>query len=272
MAEKMIAFQGSEIFYRIMGNGKMVMLLHGFSEDGEIWNYQADLLKDHFTVIVPDLPGSGRSQFIDSADIDFYAEVIKSIIDTEQQNVPLTAPREISLIGHSMGGYITLAFAEKYPQYLNCFGMFHSSAYADNNEKKETRQKAINFINDKGSYPFLKTSIPGLFTKDFAEACPEKIDALIEKGKAFTPEALIQYYEAMVARPDRTAVLKLFSKPILFIIGEFDNAIPLQISLQQCYVPEQSHVHILSSSAHMGMWEEKEKSGQLLMKFLQHLA
>ncbi|MEO6733792.1 MAG: alpha/beta hydrolase [Ferruginibacter sp.] len=271
MAEKTIIFQGSEIFYRIMGNGKMVMLLHGFAEDGEIWNYQADILKDHFTVIVPDLPGSGKSQSISPADIDTYAEVIKLILDTEQHNLPLTAPGQSSLIGHSMGGYITLAFADKYLQYLRCFGMFHSSAYADNEEKKETRNKAINFINDKGSYAFLKTSIPGLFTKDFAEAYPEKINTLIEKGKQFTPEALIQYYEAMIARPDRTAVLKSFPKPVLFIIGEFDNAIPLQISLQQCYLPEQAHVHILSNSAHMGMLEETEKSSRLLLKFLQHV-
>ena len=72
----------------------------------------------------------------------------------------------------------------------------------------------------------------------------------------------------MINRPDRTAVLKSFNKPVLFMIGEHDLAIPLNISLQQCYLPPQSHVHVLNQSAHMGMWEENEKANTLLFNFL----
>ncbi len=135
-------------------------------------------------------------------------------------------------------------------------------------EKKQVRLKAIDFINDNGSYAFLKTSIPGLFTRSFGEEYPEKINGLVERGKDFTNAALIQYYQAMMARPDRTEVLKTFPKPILFVMGEFDNAVPLQSSLQQCYLPAQSHVHLLGKSAHMGMWEEKELSDKILFDFL----
>ncbi len=269
MTENTITYQNASIFYRTTGEGKTVVLLHGFAEDGDIWNNQVDFLKDHFRLIIPDMPGSGRSELVPNAIIETYAEILKEIIDIELLSYPLQGAEGVTIIGHSMGGYITIAFAEKYPHYLHSFGMFHSSAFADNEEKKQSRAKAIDFINEKGANAFLKTSIPGLFTKAFAEQNPERINELIGKGEKFTTSALVQYYQAMLARPDRTAVLKTFPKPILFIIGEFDTAIPLQSSLQQCYLPAQSHVYIFNKSAHMGMWEEPDKSNQILLNFLQ---
>ena len=88
----------------------------------------------------------------------------------------------------------------------------------------------------------------------------------IEKSKSFTDEAIIQYYQAMINRPDRTHVLKNFSNPILFIIGQHDKAVPFQQSMQQCYLPNQSHIHILRNSAHMGMLEEAEKVNYTLLQ------
>lgn len=247
------------------------MLIHGFAEDGDIWENQVNFLKDHFRLIIPDLPGSGLSELLPVANIETYAEVIKAVVDTELPGiVSSNGCEQVCLIGHSMGGYITLAFAEKHPHYLHSFGLFHSSAFSDNEEKKQVREKAIDFIVDKGPNSFLKTSIPGLFTKEFVANYPEKVNGLIEKGKSFTPDALVQYYKAMIARPDRTMILKNFVNPILFIMGEYDSAIPLQSSLQQCYLPLQSHVHLLSLSAHMGMWEETDRSNQLLLDFLLH--
>ncbi len=272
MTEKRITFQEASIFYRTVGEGKTVVLIHGFGEDSDIWDYQVDSLKDHFHLILPDIPGSGRSEMLPSAIIETYAEIIKAILDNERATAALQETASITMIGHSMGGYITLAFAEKYPEQLDSFGLFHSSAFADSEEKKQVRAKAIDFINEKGSQVFLKTSTPGLFTKGFVEKYPERINELIEKGKRFSTEALVQYYKAMIDRPDRTEVLKTFSHPILFIIGEHDMAIPLESSLQQCYLPVQSHVNLLEKSAHMGMWEETEKCNQILLQFLQSLS
>jgi pimeloyl-ACP methyl ester carboxylesterase len=175
------------------------------------------------------------------------------------------------MLGHSMGGYITLAFAEKYSASLTAFGLVHSSAFADSEEKKAARRKSIDFIKNNGAYEFLKTSIPGLFKgSDGSKGSDglEPYDPLIEKGKNFTSDALIHYYQAMIARPDRTAVLKKFTGPILFIIGEHDNAVPFQQSLQQCYLPTVSHVHILRNSAHMGMLEESDNVNKILIDFL----
>jgi pimeloyl-ACP methyl ester carboxylesterase len=263
-----IVYQNSFVYYTVYGRGKTVVLLHGFGEDGKVWQPQIDFLQPHFRIIVPDIPGTGKSALIQDANIDTYAEIIKLILDNEGKKFPLQVDEGIALIGHSMGGYIALAFAEKYPQYLNCFGLFHSSAFADSEEKKQTRRKAIEFIKANGASSFLKTTIPTMFATSFAEQYPDKIKALIEEGKAFSDKALIQYYQTMIERPDRTAVLKKFNKPVLFLMGELDKAIPLQSSLQQCYLPSQSYVTILAQSAHMGMWEETEKANNTLFNFL----
>jgi len=266
-----ITYGTATIFYRITGLGDPVLLLHGFGEDGEVWNKQVDLLKTHFTLIIPDLPGSGKSGMTEDMSIEGMAEVVKAIILAEQHNCSPLNDTKIALIGHSMGGYISLALAEKYPHLLNRLGLFHSSAFADSEEKKTARLKSIDFIKKNGSYEFLKTSIPGLFFRgqDGSKPSDPEMDALIEKGKNFSPEALIRYYQAMIARPDRTAVLKNFPHPILFILGEHDMAVPVAQGLKQSYMPDLSYIHLLRNSAHMGMWEETGKANAAMLEFLQ---
>ena len=160
---KEIQVQGKKIVYQVIGNGKPVILIHGFGEKADVWNNQVDYLQDKFQLIVPDLPGSGYSEMIDDMSMEGMAEVIKTIIETESQ-IPSAEGREACIIGHSMGGYITLAFVEKYPELVSAFGLFHSSAFADNEEKKITRQKGIDFINQHGAFEFLKTATPNLFS------------------------------------------------------------------------------------------------------------
>ncbi|UEG48495.1 alpha/beta hydrolase [Ferruginibacter lapsinanis] len=262
MLTKTLTYNNAIVSYKTIGAGTTVMLLHGFGEDSEIWKHQISYLQKNFHLIIPDIPGSGSSALIPDADIDTYAEVMKAILDIEKIN-------QCVMVGHSMGGYITLAFAEKYSEYLKSFALFHSSAFADSEEKKQTREKAIAFIMANNAYNFLKTSIPGLFRfQEGPNALTPCINELIEKGKNFTAAALIQYYRAMIGRPDRTDILRKTSLPVLFVIGEFDNAIPLESSLKQCYIPNKSHIHILHNSGHMGMLEETEKTNSILFKFL----
>lgn len=262
MKEKYINYRSAKLFYRTVGIGQTVVLLHGFGEDGNIWQHQIEFLQKDFHLIIPDIPGSGNSSFLGNTDIDGYAEVVKFILDTEG----LT--KDVIFFGHSMGGYIALAFAEKYPQYLKAFGLIHSSSFADSEEKKIARYKAIAFIEKNGSEAFLNTGIPGLFSEEFNKTNKSIVDALVKKGNDFSPEALIQYYQAMIARPDRTDVLKNTPNPVLFVIGEFDQAVPKEQSLQQCFLPQKSQVTILYQSAHMGMLEETEKTNEALLKFL----
>ena len=266
---KQIIFKNKKIFYRAEGKGKPVMLLHGFAEDGRIWNHQFRKLKENFFVVVPDLPGSGSSELLDGEIfIEDYADAIKAIADAEFANEPLN---QFTLIGHSMGGYITLAFAEKYPELLNAFGLFHSTAYADGDAKKEIRKKGIEFIKNNGVELFLKNTTANLFSEKTKETKPGLIDNLITNSKYFSSEALIQYYKAMIERPGLSNVLKTFERPILFVIGKNDNAVPLKASLAQCHIPVISHLKILRNTGHMGMWEEKKEANAFLLKFLTYL-
>ena len=284
-----IQYKNKNIHYRVIGKGSAVVLVHGVGEDGNIWNALINDLQNNFLLIVPDIPGSGKSEMLEGENVSLedYAEVVKAILDDalrevfsdetfhSQQSSPFPPPpgeiegagAAVSIIGHSMGGYITLAFAEKYPELLNGFGLFHSSAFADDEEKKQTRRKAIEFIKTNGAYAFLRTSIPNLFA---GKQHLKEMEDIIEGGKNFSAEALIQYYHAMINRPDRTEVLETFSKPILFIIGEKDNAVPLQASMQQCHLPVISHVHILDTG-HMGMIEESSKAIIAMKSFSQNI-
>lgn len=257
MQEKSILYQTKKISYTVAGAGKVVMLVHGFGEDGTVWKNQLPELQNQFQIIIPDLPGSGQSEFIEEADIDTYAALLQKILVHEQV-------QQCCMIGHSMGGYITLAFAEKFPQLLQSFGLLHSTAFADSDEKKAARLKSIEFIEQQGSYEFLKTTIPNLF---YNIQHPDLLQ-LTEKGKSFLPEALIQYYKAMINRPDRRAILKNCGLPVLFIIGKYDKAVPFAQSMAQCHFPGISYITVLQHDAHMGMLESALETNRALKQFL----
>ncbi len=259
--EKTILYENKNIFYRSIGSGKPVMLVHGFGEDGNVWNLQVKYLKTQFNLIIPDLPGSGRSEMINDMSMEGMAKVLHSII--HEENID-----ECTVIGHSMGGYITLALVEKYWNHVNAFGLFHSSVYADNEEKKATRKKGIDFIKQHGGFEFLKTAVPNLFSPDTKLQTPNLITEFISSLEYFSSDALVVYYEAMMKRSDRTNVLKNTKNPVLFIAGEYDNAIPLNDVLKQCHLPEKSYIHILKKSGHMGMMEEPEIANRVLLEFL----
>lgn len=269
MHEKIIQYNNNPVVYFVTGEGPVVLLLHGFGEDSRVWEYQVEQLKYSFKLILPDLPGSGKSPVISIKDyagltIDLYADIVKSILLEEGVNV-------CTVIGHSMGGYIALAFAEHFPEMLNGLGLFHSTAYADTEERIGIRKKGISFIQKYGAQEFLKQSIPNLFGKAFSDAHPEEVEKLIHRAGNFSKEALVQYYEAMIERPDRTIVLKNFLKPVLFIIGEEDKSVYLQDSLNQCHTPLLSLINILPAVAHMGMWEQKDQTTATMTKFLNYI-
>lgn len=259
--EKELLYQNKRIIYRSLGTGNPVMLVHGFGEDGNVWKAQADYLKDHFHLIIPDLPGSGKSEMISDMSMEGMAEVLHSIIHEEKID-------SCAVIGHSMGGYITLALVEHYWNHVNAFSLFHSTAYADSAEKKQTRRKGIEFIKQHGAFDFLKTSTPNLFSPSSKSQNPNLVAEFVSTLKSFSAEALIGYYEAMMARPDRTSVLKNSNCPVLFVAGEFDNAVPLNDVLNQCHLPEKSYIHVFKKSGHMGMMEEPEKANVVLKDFL----
>jgi pimeloyl-ACP methyl ester carboxylesterase len=243
------------VYYSIEGQGRPVVLVHGFAEDGTVWENQVVALRNKFQFIIPNLPGSG---FVT---MEYFAECIKHILDKENIS-------RVTMIGHSMGGYVTLAFAEKYANRLASLGLFHSTAFADSEEKKAARRRGIEFIQQNGAAKFLEQSIPNLFCSEFKNQQPAIVKQILARYSNFAAPTLVNYYEAMILRPDRTSVLKSFSQPVLFIAGRYDTAVPVEQALQQCYMPGLCYFHILEHSAHMGMWEQKEQANWLLEEFL----
>lgn len=265
--QKEFTYRNKKICYTDTGQGNAVVLLHGFGEDSGIWQQQLLFLQPQYRVIIPDLPGSGKSAMLEDilASMEEYANCVNALAEKELQQ------QKCVLLGHSMGGYITLAFAKLFPQKLKGFGLIHSTAFADSEEKKQTRLRGIEMMAEYGAGAFLKNTIPNLFSASFKQNEPQQMEALIEKGKNFTIEALQQYYRAMIDREDTTDVLRKAIVPVLFIMGTEDVAAPLNDVLKLCYLPAQSHIHILNGVGHMGMLEAVDEVNGFVASFLEAL-
>jgi pimeloyl-ACP methyl ester carboxylesterase len=264
--EKVCKYKNGTIAYGMEGNGPVVMLIHGFGEDASIWNNQVQYLQSNYTVITPFIPGTGKSTLLQSEndnpiEIKDYAIALHAIVEAEN----ITS---LVMLGHSLGGYITLAFAEIYPSLLKGFGLVHSTAFADSEEKKANRLKGIRIMQDYGAFAFIKTTIPNLFGANFKAAFPEKVDLLIAQANVFNTTVCQQYYEAMRIRPDRTNVLKNAGCPVLFNIGTEDIAAPINDVLQQSHLPACSYVNILENVGHMGMLEATNQVNEYFQEFL----
>jgi pimeloyl-ACP methyl ester carboxylesterase len=270
MEEKIISYKGNQIGYRITGKGPIVVLLHGFGEDGTIWDNQYNTLKG-YCFLIPDLPGSGLSSFGNGTSMEEMAESVFYLIQHETGNDPVSGKEKVVLIGHSMGGYVTLAFAEKYPEILTGFGLFHSSSYPDTEVKKQTRMRGIQFIKDHGAYEFLKTAIPNLYSSITKDNHPQIIEEQLGRSHNFSSESLVSYYKAMIERKSRTFLLKEAAYPVLFVLGKYDMAVPLKDGLEQCKLPDFSYIHILENSAHMGMREEASDANRIINNFLENI-
>ena len=260
MQEKETIINNKKLFYRIIGEGPAVVLLHGFGEAGWVWNRQCNTLQG-FQLIVPDLPGSGRSEIIEDMSMEGMANSIFQLL--QELNIS-----QCTMIGHSMGGYITLAFAENYPSLLKSFGLFHSTAFADTEEKKAGRKKSIESIEEKGVDSFLKSFIPNLYGNTFKQDKPGGIENHLTKVAGLSKAAIIAYLQSMIERPDRTSVLKQNKMPVLFVLGRNDAVIPFNDMLTLASMPDIAYIHVLERSGHMGMIEEPDESSQILNNFL----
>ncbi|WPQ62900.1 alpha/beta hydrolase [Chitinophaga sancti] len=238
----------------------VIVLLHGFAENSEIWNVQKAYLSEYFEVIALDLPGVGNNLLTTALTID-------SMADNVYTSLQSAGIEKAVIIGHSMGGYVALAIAEKYPSILQGMGLFHSTALADTEEKKEARRKSIKLMEQYGSEAFIRQAFPNMFSPGFKAKHPESVEAYVNMGIACPLASMEAYYEAMITRPDRTAVLSSILVPVLFVIGKDDTAVPLQSVLPQVSLPRTSSIYIFEETGHMGMWEVPSASNQLLHQF-----
>lgn len=251
----MIAFNDTK------GNGPVLVLIHGYCEDKSLWNGYINILSPQYRIITPDLPGFGESEILEKTSIENFADALNDLLVHLQINT-------CTIIGHSLGGYVALAFAESYSHKLNGFGLFHSTAFADTDDKKDSRNKTIDFIERKGVAPFSTAFVPPLFHISNRTRLENEIKVITDIATNTNQEAIIKTAIAMRDRNSRIHVLELTKLPVLFIIGKNDTAVPLEISLKQCAIPKNSIVQFLDNTGHMGMIEKQTETLNTIKAFL----
>ncbi len=255
--------KNTKLAYSKEGQGPAIVLIHGFPENGGLWKKVWPLLSGNFTVIVPDLPGTGGSELLPETTMETLAESISEILKIESIS-------EAVIVGHSMGGYAALAFAERFGEMVAGLSLVHSIASADNEEKKETRRKSIALIRKGGKEPFIKQMIPNLFSPSFKEVNEPVLEEQVKRGMELEADSMIAFYEAMIARPDRTDVLKNAAFPVQFVLGEDDALIPADAGLKQSKLADTGFVHLYPDTGHMSMIEQPEQLAKDLSAFAAH--
>ncbi|MBX9449045.1 MAG: alpha/beta hydrolase [Taibaiella sp.] len=252
------------LHYQTAGEGKPVILIHGFPSDHTTWHTIVPALSRSFKLYLPDLPGAGLSEGVaeESLRIEDMARGIRSVIDRENLE-------NVIIAGHSMGGYTAMACLELFPEKIAGLSLIHSLASADSEEKKETRRKSIQLIRkgDDARQRFLKEMAGNLFAASFAAEHPDTVQMVADKGMALSTVALTNFYTAMMHRPDRTAVLKDNGIPVQWIIGTEDKATPPDHALAQAYLAQVNDVHIYDQTGHMSMYEAPDRLLQDLSSF-----
>lgn len=236
-----------QIYCKDRGSGFPIVLLHGFCENHKIWDGFADDLSLNYRVITPDLPGFGKSK------LPSNAFTIDDIADQMLVWLHESGIQNSILIGHSLGGYITLAMARKKVDAFSGIGLFHSTAFADSDEKKANRDKTIDFVQKNGVAPFAITFVQGLFHDDKGEYLT-KVNKMAAET---TPETVISYTKAMRDREPSVEFLRSLPIYLLIIAGIHDSIIPLAVSKQLSELPPKVIYQTLEHSAHMGMLEDR---------------
>ena len=249
------------LYYRKIGTGPAVILLHGFPESGALWKNIWNELAVSSTLIIPDLPGSGNSLLEADTGIEQMAGYVKTIMDIEGINKAVIA-------GHSMGGYVALAFADSYPDSVSGLSLIHSTPLADDEEKKKIRLKSIELIRKGAKKTFISQMVPNLFSDAFKQSEPEIVKQQVEQAMKMEGNSMINFYNAIMNRKDRTSVLEKAIFPIQWIAGINDNLIPYKKILEQCYRSGINFVSFYNNCGHMSMFEAPEQLITDLKEFI----
>jgi pimeloyl-ACP methyl ester carboxylesterase len=255
-----------QLAYFDEGKGNQtILLIHGFGEDHSIWKNQIDFLSTHYRVIAPNLPGVHCKPLAlhhsQAPSIRMYVEVLHDLmhhLHIEQYYI----------VGHSMGGYIGLSFADYYVNHVKGLLLLHSTTYEDNEAKKTSRMKVAEFIQEWGVSKYLETATPNLFGDAYKKSNPAAIQNVIDRGLGISPEAMIQFVFAMRNRKAMTHLLQQNNMPVWMIAGDADLAVTIQDSLEQIKLLPSSNSLVLKEVGHMGMLEATNLVNQFIQKML----
>lgn len=257
-----VNFKNTKFVYNVLGTGNAIVLLHGYLESKEIWTQFGMLLSEKFKVIIPDLPGHGESESFAAANtMELMAELVKHILVNE--NVA-----KAFIIGHSMGGYAAMAFADLFPDYLSALSLFHSTPFADSEEKKKNRDREIELLRQGKKKLIYSNHFPKVFAKENEVKFKDRIEEAKIIASNLAEEAIISTLEGMKLRKDYSEVLKNLKVPFLYVAGKGDQFIPYELR-NQLHYPKDYEIMELEKSGHIGFIEEDEKAYNNLISFIQ---
>lgn len=245
-----------------IGRGNCVVLLHGYLEAKEMWSDLALHLSKSYRVICPDLPGHGKSIFEgDEVTMEHAAISVAKLLTHLSIDKCL-------LVGHSMGGYVALAFAELFPEKLKGFVLLHSHPFADNDDKRKSRQLEIEQVAAGQFGSIVNINIPRLFANNNLVRLREWVKIWKTMALATPVLGVMAALRGMASRRDRNSILSELKVPALMIFGRKDNLISSDVAS----LLEEQHSHIqtlwLERSGHLGPVEEPDQIKLAMTSFL----
>lgn len=240
---------------------RCVVLLHGYLESMFVWDDFVPLLYKRVRVVTLDLPGHGISEVRGEChSMEYLADVVRDAL----QALGIAC---CTLVGHSMGGYVALAFCERHPEMLDGLVLFSSTPNADTEEKRENRRREIALVR-AGKKEQLARVAPGAgFAADNRQRMADAIADLTEQVYLTEDDGIVALLNGMIARPDRNEMLRRSPVRQLFVFGRKDEYIPAAVAEQLAATHPQAQVVWLADSGHMGFLEEPEAAAEALLRF-----
>jgi len=238
---------GIQMGYDVIGEeGMPMVLIHGFGLDRSIWEEVTKKYLIPHRVILPDVRGHGESDAPEGAyPMALLAEDIKELLD-------FLKIEKAAVCGHSMGGYITLAFAERYPERLAGLGLITTRTKADSAEQRADRYQMVEKVREYGAIVLAESLGPKL-TKN--EAVFKESYKMLSNTD---PLGIIGVLQGMAERPDRRELLSKITVPALVVAGDQDQIIDLGDARQMADTLPRARFHLVSGAGHMPMLEKPE--------------
>jgi pimeloyl-ACP methyl ester carboxylesterase len=257
-----ILHKNTKISYSDTGKGTAVILLHGFLENQKMWQDLVPELSKRNRVITIDLLGHGETECLGYVhSMEENAEVVKAVLSKLRI-------RKAIFVGHSMGGYVTLAFAELFPEKMKGLVLLNSTSKDDSLEKKQNRDRAIKAVK-KEYETFIRLSITNLFNPDNRERLQKEIESVKIQALKTPLQGIVASLEGMKIRKDRSFILQNIDYPKVLILGKKDPVLNYIDHLKQI---EGTTSQLVSfPDGHMSHIENREELKTVLLEFLKVL-
>ncbi|WP_269224198.1 alpha/beta hydrolase [Flavobacterium sp. IMCC34518] len=221
-----LLYKNTQISYSDSGKGTTVVLLHGFLENKTMWDAFVPELSKRNRIITIDLLGHGKTQSLG------YIQTMEENADVVHEVLSKLRIRKAILVGHSMGGYVALAFAELYPEKMKGLVLLNSTSKEDSPERKKNRDRAIKAVK-KDYETFIRLSIANLFSEDNREILIKEIEEVKIQALQTPLQGIVASLEGMKVRKDREFLLHTTTYPKLLILGEKDPVLNYEENLEQ---------------------------------------